>query len=96
MKAKHACVGDIRQVGMFSCMELVKSKKTKEALAPYNATSPAVAEMNKFMKANGLYIFVAWNILHVNPPLITTKSQIDDIFQVLDKALDIGDSHTTA
>ncbi len=34
------------------------------------------------MKANGLYIFVAWNILHVNPPLITTKSQIDDIFKV--------------
>jgi len=96
MKTKHACVGDVRQVGMFSCMELVKSKKTKEPLANFNATSPAVAEMNKFLKANGLYVFIAWNVLHVNPPLITTKQQIDDIFLILDKALDIGDSHSTA
>ena len=35
IKEKHACVGDVRHIGLFSCVELVKNKETKEALVPY-------------------------------------------------------------
>ena len=35
MKEKYACVGDVRSIGLFSAIELVKDKKTKEALVPY-------------------------------------------------------------
>lgn len=35
MKAKHPCVGDVRYIGLFSAIELVKDKKTKEPLVPY-------------------------------------------------------------
>jgi len=95
MKAKHPCVGDIRGVGMFSCLELVKDRATKEPLAPYNSSSPAMAEIGKYLKEQGLYVFLAWNLVHVNPPLVTSAQQIDDIFAVIDKALDIGDKHYT-
>ena len=35
MKAKHPCVGDVRYIGLFSAVELVKDKKTREPLVPY-------------------------------------------------------------
>lgn len=35
MKEKHPCVGDVRYIGLFSAIELVKDKKTKEPLVPY-------------------------------------------------------------
>lgn len=73
MKQKHPSVGDVRSIGLFGCMELVKNKKTKEPLAPYNGTHPLIVEMNKFLKEKGIYMFVHWNIMHTNPPLIISK-----------------------
>ena len=75
MKLKHKCVGDVRYIGMFGAMELVKNRKTKVPLAPFNGTHPAIVEMNKFIKQNGLYMFCHWNYLHCNPPLVITEVQ---------------------
>ena len=36
LKSKHICVGDVRSIGLFGCLELVKDRKSKEPLAPYN------------------------------------------------------------
>ena len=35
MKASHPCVGDVRYIGLFSAIELVKDKETKEPMVPY-------------------------------------------------------------
>jgi taurine--2-oxoglutarate transaminase len=94
MKSKHACVGDVRSIGLFGAMELVKNKTTKEPLAPYNGTHPAIQEMNKFLKEKGIYIFAVWNIVHTNPPLVISKEQLDETFDIIDKALDICDAAT--
>ncbi len=92
MKEKHPCVGDIRSIGLFGAMELVKNRTTKEPLAPYNSSHPAIAEMNKFLKEKGIYAFVAWNIFHTNPPLMINKDQLDEAFEVIDDALLICDA----
>lgn len=96
MKRKHVSVGDVRSVGLFGCMELVKNRVTKEPLVPFNGTHPAVIEMNKFLKQRGIYLFVHWNFVHTNPPLIVSKDQIDETFAVIDEALRIVDAATVA
>lgn len=42
MKEKHPCVGDVRYIGLFSAIELVKDKKTKEPLVPYGKDEKAL------------------------------------------------------
>lgn len=92
MKEKHISVGDVRSIGLFGAMELVKNRKSKEPLAPYNGTHPAIAEINKFLKDKGLYMFCHWNLLHTNPPLIITKDELDEAFSIIDVALSITDA----
>jgi taurine--2-oxoglutarate transaminase len=92
MKERHPCVGDVRSVGLFGAMELVKNRETKEPLAPYNGTHPAIVEMNRFLRERGIFMFTAWNILHTNPPLIVTEEQIAETFEVIDEALKFCDN----
>ena len=78
LKQKHPSVGDVRYIGMFSIVEVVRSRKTKEPMAPFNATAAQMgpmSEVNKFFRANGLYTFVRWNNFFVNPPLMITKGR---------------------
>src|SRR5512135_704978 len=55
LKAKHRCVGDVRYIGMFSALELVKDRATKELLD--------VTPLKNFLIAHGLYVFNFKNIL---------------------------------
>ena len=67
---------------MLGCLELVKNRKTKEPMAPYNAKASEMAIMNKVgakLKELGMYTFVRWNYVFIAPPLIITKEQVDEI-----------------
>lgn len=72
LKEKHSSVGDVRNIGLFGAIELVKSKKTKEPLVPYNGTHPVVPKLMAFLREKGIYCFINGHILHTNPPLIIT------------------------
>ena len=90
----HPSVGDARNIGLFGILELVKDRKTKEPLAPWNGSS---AEMVAFRKAcieNGLFLYTHWHTVLIIPPLIITEEQLKEGFQVLDKALEITDKAT--
>jgi taurine--2-oxoglutarate transaminase len=39
----------------------------------------------------GMYTFVRWNTVMTNPPLCITEAQLDEGFEILDGALEIGD-----
>lgn len=94
LKAKHPSVGDVRYIGMFSLIEVVKNRKTREPMAPFNAKASemgAMGVMNKFFRDNGLYTFVRWNNVMVNPPLIITKQELDEGMEIIDRALEIAD-----
>jgi len=94
LKQKHPSVGDVRYIGLFSIFELVRSRQTKEPLAPFNATGAqmgAMSEVNKFFREHGLYTFVRWNNFFVNPPLCISKDELLEGIDIIDRALEISD-----
>ena len=85
IKSQHASVGDVRYIGLFTALEIVKSKQTKAPIDP-------LTEVAKFLKDNGLFTFVFHNILFVVPPLCITEAQIDEGLAIVERALAITDA----
>ena len=95
LKQKHLSIGDFRNTGLLGCFELVKNRKTKEPLAPFNARPDEMAVMNKVaakIKELGMYTFVRWNYIFVAPPLIVTKDQIDEGLAIISESISIADT----
>jgi len=95
LKAKHPSVGDVRSIGLFGIIELVKNRKTKEPMSPYNSTSEAMTKFGAFLREKGIYAYVHWNMLHTNPPLSINESELKEAFAVIDEALNIPDKYVT-
>src|SRR6188474_1257261 len=96
LKKKHPSIGDWRNTGLLGCIELVKNRKSKEAMAPYNAKPDEMAVMNKVaarLKDLGMYTFVRWNYIFVAPPLCINKEQIDEGLAMISDAISIADEH---
>lgn len=88
LKAKHKCVGDVRYIGLFTSIELVKSKETKEPLVPYGKDPEGV--MGKIigkLKAKGFMTYSHENMLFVSPPLIITTEQVKEEMVKMDEVL---------
>jgi taurine--2-oxoglutarate transaminase len=86
----HPCVGDVRNTGMLGVIELVKNRETKEPMAQFNAKPSEMTEMNKVatrLKELGMYTFVRWNYVFVAPPLISTREEIDEGFEMISDSL---------
>jgi len=94
LKQKHPSIGDWRNTGLLGCLEIVKNKKTKEPMAPFNAKPNEMEVMNKVankIKELGMYTFVRWNYIFVAPPLCVTKAQINEGLSIISEALKIAD-----
>lgn len=91
MHARFACVGDVRAKGLFSVLELVRDKTTKEPLAPFAGTSPEMTRLAAHLKSRSLYAFSRFNMLWVCPPLIITKAELDAGLDVIEEALALVD-----
>jgi taurine---2-oxoglutarate transaminase len=87
----HASVGDVRSIGLFGIIELVKDRKTKEPMAPWNGSSPEMSAFKKYCFDHGLYLDIHWHTALIIPPLIITEEQLQEGFAVLDEALKITD-----
>ena len=79
--------GETRSIGLFGIVELVKDKKTREPLAPYNGTSERMTKLGKFFREQGLYTFVRWNTFFTNPPLTITEDELRHGFDIIDRGL---------
>lgn len=84
---QHPSIGEVRSIGLFGIIELVRNRITKEPLAPYNNSSPEMATLRKDLLESGLFIYTHWHTLLVIPPLIITEQQLSEGFAILDKAL---------
>jgi taurine--2-oxoglutarate transaminase len=96
LKAKHPSIGDFRNTGLLGCIELVKNRKTKEPMAPFNAKPDEMVVMNKVaakIKELGMYTFVRWGYIFIAPPLIVTKEQIDEGLAIISEVISIADEH---
>ncbi len=94
---RHPSVGEVRGVGMFWALELVRNRETREPLVPYNAAGEANAPMAAFAavaKANGLWPFVNMNRTHVVPPCTVSEAELKEGLTALDSALSAADEFT--
>jgi len=90
IKARHSSVGDVRYIGLFSAIELVANRETKEILPPAK-----MAEVGKVLRENGLFTFIMANnmgsIVFVVPPLCITKEQLNEGLAIVENALEVID-----
>lgn len=84
LKGKHISVGDVRYIGLFTAIEIVKNRISKQPIDP-------LTEIAKLLKDEGLFTFIFHNIIFVVPPLCINKTQIDEGLEIIDKALKITD-----
>lgn len=88
LKEKHACVGDVRYKGLFSAVELVKDKATKEPLVGYNADKEnLMGKICGMLKAKGFSTYTHENIIIVAPPLIIKEDELRTAMTILDEVL---------
>ncbi|KOG89266.1 aspartate aminotransferase family protein [Streptomyces varsoviensis] len=94
---RHPSVGELRGVGAFWALELVRDRETREPLVPYNASGEANAAMAAFgaaCKKSGLWPFVNMNRTHVCPPCTTSEAEAKEGLALLDAALNVADEFT--
>ncbi|WP_454728950.1 aminotransferase class III-fold pyridoxal phosphate-dependent enzyme [Cellulosimicrobium protaetiae] len=96
---RHPSVGEVRGLGFFWAVELVRDRETREPLVPFNASGPAAAPMAAVVaavKERGVWPFVHFNRLHVAPPLVTSADDLEHGLAAIDAALDVADEQAEA
>ena len=92
LKSKHKSVGDVRYIGLFGGVELVKDRATREPLVPWGQDPAGVmGAIVKELKSRGFVTYSHENVIIVAPPLIITEAQIDEELAKLDEVLSIID-----
>jgi taurine---2-oxoglutarate transaminase len=95
---RHPSIGEVRGLGVFWALELVRDRDTREPLVPFNASGAdarPMAELAAACKASGLWPFVHFNRTHVVPPCTTTAEEIREGVAILDSALEVADAYYT-
>ncbi|MGA5822578.1 aspartate aminotransferase family protein [Kitasatospora sp. NPDC094028] len=94
---RHPSIGEVRGLGVFWALDLVKDRETREPLVPYNAAgadNAPMAELAAACKRRGLWPFVNMNRFHVVPPCTVTEEETKAGLAVLDEVLSLTDAHT--
>ena len=84
---KHQLVGDVRGQGGFWGLDIVTNRSTREPIAAYGGSSPAMNEIIATCKKNGLMPFNNFNRIHMNPPLNISEADAQLGIDLLDKSL---------
>ena len=93
--ARHQSVGEVRGLGCFFAVELVRDRETREGLVPFNASGDAAKPMVELVnacKSRGLWPFAHFNRIHLAPPLIVTDDEVHRALAILDEALEVADA----
>jgi taurine--2-oxoglutarate transaminase len=100
LAARHASIGDVRGLGLFWAIELVKDRDSKE---PMNTAKDKVArkptvvdEVTAELMKRGVFAMGWISHLVLAPPLIVDDAQIDEAVAALDAALTLADAHVTS
>jgi taurine--2-oxoglutarate transaminase len=99
LAAKHPSIGEVRGLGLFWALDLVKNRTTKE---PFNTmkdkVSGTVAVVDKVaadMLKRGIAIQAWISHLVVAPPLIVEEKDLDFAVEALDEALAVADAEVS-
>jgi taurine---2-oxoglutarate transaminase len=91
LETRHPSVGAVRSIGLFGIVELVRNRRTREPMAPFNGTSEEMAKLGRFFREQGLYTLVRWNTFYTNPPLCINEAELREAFAIIDRGLEITD-----
>lgn len=93
---RHPSVGEVRSIGLFGVIELVKDRQNKTPMAAFNHSSPEMMTLRKYLLDQGVFLYTHWHTVLLLPPLIITEAQLAEGFDVIDKALRITDAEAKA
>jgi taurine--2-oxoglutarate transaminase len=96
LAAKHPSIGDVRGIGLFWGLELVKDRTTKQ---PFNTAKDklerkpmVVDEITADLMKRGISCMGWLSHLVIAPPLIIEDEQLDEAVAALDEALKLADA----
>ena len=95
---RHPSVGEVRGLGVFWAIELVRDPATREPLVPYNAAGADAAPMGELAaacKERGVWPFTHFNRMHVVPPCTIGDDDAREGLAAIDEALAVADRHVT-
>ncbi|MCV7419496.1 aspartate aminotransferase family protein [Mycobacterium yunnanensis] len=95
LAAKHPSVGEVRGLGVFQAIELVANPQTREPLAPYGGSSPAMNAVIAACKSGGLLPFANFNRIHAVPACNISDAEVAEGLQILDAALTVADGYVS-
>ncbi|HTZ78347.1 MAG TPA: aminotransferase class III-fold pyridoxal phosphate-dependent enzyme [Stellaceae bacterium] len=93
---KHPCVGDVRGLGLFWTLELVRDRASKEPLrrATEKYERTIVKDISEYLfRERDIYVPADKFGIWVVPPLVVTREELDWICAAIDDALGIADRH---
>jgi taurine---2-oxoglutarate transaminase len=92
LKDRHPSIGDVRGLGLFCGIELVKNRQTREGLPPWNGKDSTLTnKLKKALMERGVFVFCRYNMLFIAPPLTITGEELQIGIQAVDEALSIAD-----
>ena len=90
---EHPLVGAAESCGLMAGLVLVKNKKTKERFRQEDAVGMMC---RSFCFDNGLIMRAVGDRMIIAPPLVMTRSDIDEMMRLITKALDLTAKELTA
>ena len=93
---RHPSVGEVRGLGVFWAIELVRDRSTREPLVPFNASGEAARPMAEFAatcKTGGVWPFTHFNRTHIVPPCTISEDELREGLDVIDEALGVADRY---
>ena len=93
---RHPSVGEVRGLGVFWAIELVRNPDTRAPLVPFNATGADAAPMTEVAaacKERGLWPFTHFNRMHVVPPCTISNEEVREGLAIIDDALSVADRY---
>ncbi len=93
---RHPSIGEVRGLGCFFAIELVRDRETREPLVPFNAAgadAAPIAEVMAAARTAGVWPLPSANRLHIAPPLVISEDDLRTGIERLDEALKVADEH---
>lgn len=88
MQARHPLIGDVRGLGLFLGIELVKNRQTRE-----RASNEAEAVMYAALSKGLSFKLTMGNILSLTPALTITRQEMDQALDIIDTCIAEVDPH---
>jgi taurine---2-oxoglutarate transaminase len=91
---RHPSIGEVRSIGLFGAIELVKNKTTRESVSPFGKSSPEMNAIKTYLLDHGVFLYTHWNIILLIPPLVISNDELAEGISIIDQALQITDKIT--